>query len=290
MTDEAPHTPAGRTPETDEVQRRVGRNVLLFQRIEYLLKYLNTHASFKGPASELAAVIETSAQAHHRKTMGELAGRLVDNFLAPTAEEDDPPDDIDEVWLGMRCSIEIDAELLERHKAEMRALVDGRNELVHNFLSRLQPPPEGNVTEALDYLEAQREEGLRLMTRLEGWAYTVEAGLKQWAEYVASPEAQQQHELGFIRSTTLVGILGQIAMQTPRADGWMLLSTAGHIIKRDTPEELQDLRKRFGHSTLKGVLLASELFDVEEEPISGGATRTIYRINSRYELRVEPGE
>jgi hypothetical protein len=85
-------------------------------------------------------------------------------------------------------------------------------------------------------------------------------------------------------------MLGQIAMQTPRADGWMLLSTAGHLIKRDAPEELLDLRKRFGHSTLKGVLLATELFDVEEEATSSSETRTIYRINANWELRREPCE
>jgi hypothetical protein len=33
------------------------------------------------------------------------------------------------------------------------------------------------------------------------------------------------------------------------------------------------------------VLLATELFDVEDEPTSGG-TRTTYRINSRYALRM----
>jgi hypothetical protein len=85
-------------------------------------------------------------------------------------------------------------------------------------------------------------------------------------------------------------MLGEIAMQTPRADGWMLLSSAGHVIKRHASEELEDLRDRFGHSTLKEVLLATELFDVEDEPTSGGGTRTIYRINSRYALRVQINE
>jgi hypothetical protein len=32
--------------------------------------------------------------------------------------------------------------------------------------------------------------------------------------------------------------------------------------------------------------LASELFDVTEEPTHGGGTRTIYRINERYELLI----
>ena len=51
---------------------------------------------------------------------------------------------------------------------------------------------------------------------------------------------------------------------------------------------MQDLRRRFGHVTLKAVLLATELFDVAEEPTPGGGTRTIYRINERWTLESPP--
>lgn len=86
-----------------------------------------------------------------------------------------------------------------------------------------------------------------------------------------------------------INAAGQVVLRlkTRRHDGWTLLSTAGNIIKRDAPDELQELRKRFGHSTLKGVLLAAALFDVEEEPTSAGETRTIYRINANWKLRCE---
>ena len=81
-------------------------------------------------------------------------------------------------------------------------------------------------------------------------------------------------------------MLGQIALQTPRKDGWMLLSTAGQLIKRDAPAELEDLYERFGYSSLKSVLQATELFDIREEPTPGGGQRTVYRINEQYELHV----
>ena len=66
----------------------------------------------------------------------------------------------------------------------------------------------------------------------------------------------------------------------------MVLATAGNIIQKLEPLELTDLSKRFGHRTLKHLLLATELFDVEEEPTPKGGTRTIYRINSRFELQL----
>jgi hypothetical protein len=79
-------------------------------------------------------------------------------------------------------------------------------------------------------------------------------------------------------------LLGEIAKCMPRADGWVMLSSAANEIAREAASELTDLRQRFGYPNLKGVLLASELFDVAEEPTPGGGMRTIYRINDRYDL------
>jgi hypothetical protein len=74
-------------------------------------------------------------------------------------------------------------------------------------------------------------------------------------------------------------------MRTACSDGWALLSSAGQLIKREAPAELEDIPKRFGFANLRGVLLASELFDVADEQTRGGGTRTIYRINGRYALQ-----
>jgi hypothetical protein len=83
-------------------------------------------------------------------------------------------------------------------------------------------------------------------------------------------------------------MLGELATRAARADGWMELGTAGQLIKRSEPRELDNLAERFGHKTLKRVLLAAELFDVAEEATSKGGTRTIYRITSRYQLSIAP--
>jgi hypothetical protein len=285
MTDGDAMQTGTRTTETDEVLRRIGRNVMNFQQVEYLLKYLNAHSAVRAPPSQLAEHFDKQAQAVHRNSMGELAGKLVDTVLRAPAE-DDTPDDIGEVWIGFRFSFGMDAEFVHRHDSEMRALVERRNELIHHFLPRWQSVHNGDAENALAYLDAQNDETLRMMERLKGWARSLDAGRRQVAEYCASPEGQREIELAFLRSTSLVVMLGEVAARTLRPDGWMLLSTAGHLIKREAPAELEDLQKRFGVSTLKGVLMAAGLFDIDEEPTAGGGTRTIYRINERYELRV----
>jgi hypothetical protein len=270
-------------PATDEVQRRVGRNLIIFQQVEHALKFLTTHARFRAPASEFAERFGRHAETIQRKSMGELAGKLVGTVLQPD-EDDAAPDAIDEAWFGFRFMIETDTETVARHEAELKELIDRRNELVHHFLPRWQAAATGDSDTTLAWLDMQREAALAILERLQGWARTVETARREQAAFFASEEGQRQMELLFLRSTRLVVMLGQIAMATPRADGWTLLSSAGQLIKREAPGELEGLRERFGKPNLKAVLVATELFDVTDEATAGGGTRTIYRINERWRL------
>lgn len=273
-----------RTPETDELLRRVGRNLVVFQQIEYLLKHLITHSAVAGPAHRIPEILQRRAAVVGRQTMGTLSGDLLENVLGIPAEAE-PPAEIDQPWVGLSSTIEATAEWVDCHDREMRVLVDARNELVHCFLPRWQSAIDGNAGDSLAYLDAQWEEAKRLLDRLYRWARSMDIGRKQAAEFWASPEAEQQIELAYLRSSPLAVMLGEVAMQTAREDGWTLLSAAGQSIKQSAPLELQKLRARFGHANLKGVLLATGVFDVADEPTPGGGTRTIYRINERYELR-----
>jgi hypothetical protein len=287
VSEEVAQPTPGRTPPTDEVLRRIGRNLVIFQQVEHALKFLTTHARFHAPASQFADRFAKHAESIGKKSMGDLAGKLTDTVLTPD-EREATPDAIDEAWFGFRFTIETDAESVARHEAELRELVDRRNELVHHFLPRWQVALGGDADAALAWLDAQREVAAGMLDRLQGWASTLETGRKEHAAFLASGEGARQIELLFLRSTRLVVMLGQIAMGAPRPDGWTLLASAGHLIKREAPEELQDLPTRFGHATLKAVLLATELFDVVEEPTPGGGTRTIYRINECWKLESPP--
>lgn len=280
----APTAPA-RTPATDEVLRRIGRNLVIYQQVEQALKVLMTHARFHAPISQFAERFDRHAALIDRRTMGDLAGRLVDKVLQPPSEEA-APGAIDEAWFGFRFSVETDAQTAARHEVELKELVDRRNELVHHFLPRWQAAVGGDAELATTWLDAQREAAVAMLERLRGWARTMETARKEQAALLASDEGQRQMELLYLRSSRLVVMLGQVAMATPRADGWTLLSTAGHLIKRQAPDELEDLRGRFGLPSLKAVLSATELFDLAEEQTPGGGARTIFRINPHWRLEV----
>lgn len=215
--------------------------------------------------------------------MGDLAEKMLSNVLEQKVEQR-TPDEIDEPWLGFIFSVEADAGFLGRHDQEMRRLVDARNDLIHHFLPRWEAAIDGDVDGALAYLDAQMHDALFLKDRLKSWALNMNEARRKIVEYVSSPEGARHVELSFLQNSRLVAMLGEIAMRTARPDGWAMLSTAGNLIKREAPDELENLKERFGHRNLKGVLLAAEFFDVAEEQSPRGGVRTIYRINERYQL------
>lgn len=211
--DDAPPAP-GRTPATDEVLRRVGRNLVIFQQVEHALKFLMTHARFHAPASQFAERFGKHAESIRKKSMGELAGKLVDTV---TQSDDDGviAEDADEAWFGFRFTIESDADAFARHERELKELVDRRNELVHHFLPRWQEASAGRADAVLAWLDAQREAAVALLDRLQGWARNVDTARKEHAAFLASDEGQRQLQLLILRSSRLVVMLGQIAMATP---------------------------------------------------------------------------
>ena len=275
-----------RTPETDELLRRVGRNVVNLQYVEHLLKRLTVLSMPVGPASKMAAQVEQHVAVVNTSTMGTLAGKLMHAVLQLPVEKS-ATDDIDEIWMSFRFSIDVNAEFIDHHDREMRALVDARNELIHNFLPRWHSSASGDTTSAIEYLDAQHTEVMRMMDRLQEWVTTAEESCKKFAEFLASPETDQQFELAYLRGSRLVALLGEIAKRTARADGWAFFTTAANLIRREAPDELEDLRNRYSLPTLKAVLLATGFFDVANEELPKGGVRTIYRINDRYELDLQ---
>lgn len=275
-----------RTPEIDEVFRRIGRNLLLFQHIEHLLKQLMTGARLEGTLRSMQANFDERRARIHKQTLGQLAGQFVDDVLADAGERESP-ENVDEAWFSFGFTLQTDSAFVEQHTAEMKAVVDARNDLIHHFLPRWSPASEDSTRAALAYLDEQRAQALPMRDRLQRFVNSLQEAAKAHAEFMSSPEGARAIELQWLRHSRLVLLLGEVAQKTPRADGWTVLASAGHILRRQEPQELEHMLERYGHRTLKRLLQATELFDIEEEPTAGGGTRTIYRINPRFELHIQ---
>lgn len=286
MADGTGDPETARLPEVDEVLRRIGRNLLLFQHIEHLLKHLMSNARFEGTVASAQSNHEERRAKIHKQTLGQLAGQFVDDVLADAGERGSP-ENLNEAWFSFEFTIQTDSAFVEQHTAEMKAIVDARNDLIHHFLPRWSPASEESTQTALAYLDEQRATALPMRDRLLGFAKSLQDAATAHAEFMASAEGARQFELQWLRHSRLVLLLGELATRTNRSDGWTVLATAGQIVWREEPDELEHMAERYGHRTLKKLLQATELFDIEEESTVRGGTRTIYRINPRFELQIQ---
>jgi hypothetical protein len=287
MTEEIAPGVTPRTPEVDEVLRRIGRNLLLFQQIEHLLKHLMGSSRVEGTLASMQANLEERQSRFHKQTLGQLAGQFVDELLADAGEREGP-EDLKEAWFSFGFTIQTDSAFVEQHTAEMKGVVDARNDLIHHFLPRWSPASNESTEAALAYLDEQRAKALPMRDRLQGYVNALHDAATAHAQYIASPEGKREMDLSWLRHSRLVLMLGEIATKTDRADGWMVLSTACHVIRQHEPTELADLDRRFGHRTLKKLMQATELFDIKDEPTARGGLRTIYRIDPRFQLDISP--
>lgn len=92
--------------------------------------------------------------------------------------------------------------------------------------------------------------------------------------FMASPQFQDQLELSWLQHSPLICLLREVALQKARDDGWTSLADANRITRLQVPEAVTDMTPKYGYSTLKRVLVASELFDVFDKPCrTGGSER-----------------
>jgi hypothetical protein len=81
----------------DLTLQRIGRNVVNFQKMEAMLKFILTVANFSAPASKLQTHLETQAKHLRTKPMGHLVERAA---RALHAQAQAAPPDITEIWFS----------------------------------------------------------------------------------------------------------------------------------------------------------------------------------------------
>jgi len=266
-----------RTPTSDEVLRRVGRNLVIFQQIEHFLKFLLSSHQTSGTAETLQANAKAQAECISTKTLGVLVEKYKTEILHDAGEE------IPEVerpagWFSFSYRLSVEKEFLDSLHNDLKVMTDERNALVHHFLPRWQPGSDEGMAEALAYLDTQREKVLPMFEHLKRNIEGVEETRRYLQEFIKSPEYEKQFELMWIQSSPLIELLHEVAQKFCRKDGWTYLAHAGDLAAKELPDEVKALKERYGYKTLKKLLIGSEMFDVLDEPLSDGRFRTLYKV------------
>lgn len=270
------------TPTTElqeELQRKIGRNLLRFQQVERLMKFLVINAQVTITSAGHSPEYLEQVSFFRRRTMGQLLPEFLGRVLADagTQEPEVSPINAAQVRITYRLELGGDEARIHEYQDQFTRMIEQRNKLVHHFLSEWPLDSAEAIRNAIEYLDRQREELIPLHDHLQSMVDGFVACIKNVGEFLDSEEGQRQFQLSLLQQSRIVALIFEAAPLLARTDGWTFLAAAGRSLARMVPEELALIKQRYGYQTLKQLLIASEFFDIFDEPINGGF-RTLYRI------------
>ena len=117
-------------PHRDEALRRIGRNVVNFQRLEASLRQLVPSLSLAGPVRELGTLRASRAKELKKKSLGELTNRLHAEVFRDEQEVLEPAIQT-EITFAHSFRIEANSTEVADNVKALARLVRERNRLVH---------------------------------------------------------------------------------------------------------------------------------------------------------------
>jgi hypothetical protein len=262
----------------DETLRKIGRNVVLFQELESILKFLASAQHPSMPLSQAKALRVDRTESIRIRTLGQVAGQVVEELFAASHEESSAPAEITEPWVGFSFRLAGDPVENEKNNMTLKALIDERNDLVHHLLSRWNPRDVESCRALSAELDEQRVRIIAEIDRYRAFANTVRELAKEMQEFFQSDDGKRHFDVMSLQSSRLAMSLVKIANTHARTDGWTLLSVAGAELSRLIPDEFARLKREHGEGSLHRLLTAIDLFDLATESVANGGTRVVFRV------------
>jgi hypothetical protein len=264
----------------EEVLGKVGRNMLLFQQAERLVRRLVALGSLSAKPGNAAECIEKRASACLSMTMGQLVRKFMEPPGAGRRLSPDPSDaaDVDSARLSVRFSFGNTDDGQEPRKQTIADLIQERDRLVHHLLPRLDRSSLESCTETAELLDAQRRKILPEIHRLQQNLKAVRADLEIILSHLESADGMEELFLPEIQQCPLIRNLAAIASDSCAPEGWVRLGEAINLLEDFPPGRIKSLLRQFDHDSLTDFLVASQLFEIHLEAIPSGHHRVFYRL------------
>jgi hypothetical protein len=149
-----------------EALRKVGRNVVNFQKIEACLKYLLAVSRVDGTPASIGGRHREKVRNLRRKSLGDLAQAFHREFFSAEAESPAPPD-LPEIWALISIRVIPDASAATQRKRTLAALVAERNKLIHQDLVRFDHNSAESCQDLIHTLDAQNVRILEQLSELK---------------------------------------------------------------------------------------------------------------------------
>jgi hypothetical protein len=271
-----------------EVQRKFGRNLLLLQQYERLMKWLVAEQDIAGPMGELERIKGKQIQAVSKKTLGQVVGDLTGNFIAPALPEGSSEQEAEHAsepnkpWIRISFRMEMQAEDFKETERKLAELVALRNDLAHHFLESYDIWTELGCQIASTYLDECFKKIEAHYEELRQMAQHSHETRKEMASFAQTPEFMDFFIHGIFpggagvawSSCTIVNLLRDAEDKLVK-DGWTFLQDAIDYVLKAEPEHIP---AKYGCSSWRQVLHESAQFEVrKEKPKLGQSTPIWYR-------------
>ena len=246
----------------NEVLRKIGRNVVLYQQFEVMLKLLVSYGKFSGYVCDLQDTKENQKSRVMKQTLGQVAGQFLENTHGEYQEVNRELTELKEKKMHMSFSFQVqaDEDYYMKTKENLAKIVKERNELIHNLPLNFNLNDIESLKEAEQYLDTQRENLLPEHDTVKQYLKTLDEARKELAEYIASGEMQRHWELEDLRQEYVVKLLSRIIEVAKRDDGWTLVVHAGQLLHQNAPDQTKAIKKKYKCKTLKDLILKTDIF------------------------------
>lgn len=256
----------------NEIYQKIGKNVMLFQKLEHILKYIIHFNTFKAYESQLQEENNKLKDSISIKSLGQL----INEFSAIDEISPTPKVDVSKEMFTS-THIEIDTDLINEKSKTLKKLLEERNKLVHHsFLAYNMD----TVTSCIAIISSLEEQQVRIkneINELVPIAQKIKNFKEMILENIKSGNLKKVLNLDWLRNSELVIEIAKIFQKTVREDGWATLSMLGKEIRKTSLDEVKLLKKKYNCKSLKQLLQEAEIFDLKEE-----GTKVLYRIKSEF--------
>ncbi len=171
----------------DKALQGIGRNVVAFQKMEAMLKFLVANHKIEGLPEQLLELRDQSRREVDRHTMGTLVDKLFRSVVRDGPGGESRSDASDDA-ASVSFSFELDAEAYEETRYAFRQIVQERNALIHQMLVSFNPNSIDSCKEVLSALDEQRSRLKPHYDNLRAMVRAVSEGQKKLLELVESEE------------------------------------------------------------------------------------------------------
>lgn len=256
---------------TDDVLQRVGRNLLIYQRIEMNLKQLEATGRpitiDKTTTQEsLAAQVNANHDSVRRNTLGTALKRVI---RIGESEADDRATGNTEAILIMQASLVLEDTPDSRTwlAGWNDAVVNARNRLAHCFFDTFDIETIEGCAAACRELDKEHDIALSFLHFARSAVDARQLGHQIQHDFMNS-EAFSEHMAHLDALASFAHCLGLEAERLCRDDGWCLFETAVKAVQASKPDLIAELMASGWYKTTRAAADATQAFQWHQEQTS----------------------